>query len=94
MGKLQEFEIKFDKNKVVYAPGESISGTVRFKLGQPLQCKGKSLLTLRLFRQHLRTCWSKAAVAKQGSKGFSRDNTGCKLGLSHYHSTVEIVYVI
>ncbi|XP_034727704.1 arrestin domain-containing protein 1a [Etheostoma cragini] len=39
MGKLQEFEIKFDNNKVVYTPGESISGTVRFKLGQPLQCK-------------------------------------------------------
>lgn len=39
MGKLQEFEIKFDKNKVVYSPGESISGTVTFKLCQPLQCK-------------------------------------------------------
>ncbi|TDH12478.1 hypothetical protein EPR50_G00047440 [Perca flavescens] len=39
MGKLKDFEITFDKNKVVYAPGESISGTVRFKLGQPLQCK-------------------------------------------------------
>ncbi|XP_049434762.1 arrestin domain-containing protein 1a isoform X1 [Epinephelus fuscoguttatus] len=39
MGKLQEFEITFDKNKVVYSPGESISGTVTIKLGQPLQCK-------------------------------------------------------
>lgn len=46
MGKLQEFEITFDKNKVVYSPGESISGTVTIKLGQPLQCKGKSLPTL------------------------------------------------
>ncbi|XP_037633552.1 arrestin domain-containing protein 1-like isoform X2 [Sebastes umbrosus] len=39
MGKLQEFEITFDKNKVVYSPGDSISGTVKFRLGQPLQCK-------------------------------------------------------
>lgn len=39
MGKLQEFEITFDKNKVVYSPGESITGTVRIKLGQALQCK-------------------------------------------------------
>lgn len=42
MGKLQEFQIAFDTNKVVYNPGESISGTVKIKLGQPLQCKGKS----------------------------------------------------
>ncbi|XP_008275241.1 arrestin domain-containing protein 1a [Stegastes partitus] len=39
MGKLQEFEIAFDKNKVVYSPGESICGTVTIKVGQPLQCK-------------------------------------------------------
>ncbi|TKS78011.1 Arrestin domain-containing protein 1 [Collichthys lucidus] len=39
MGKLQHFEITFDKNKVVYSPGESISGTVTVKLGQSLQCK-------------------------------------------------------
>ncbi|XP_031734163.1 arrestin domain-containing protein 1-like [Anarrhichthys ocellatus] len=39
MGKVQEFEITFKKNKEVYTPGESISGTVTFKLGQPLQCK-------------------------------------------------------
>ncbi|XP_044052517.1 arrestin domain-containing protein 1-like isoform X2 [Siniperca chuatsi] len=39
MGKLQEFEVTFDKNKVVYSPGESIAGTVTIKLGQPLQCK-------------------------------------------------------
>lgn len=39
MGKLQEFKIVFEKNKDVYSPGESISGTVTVKLGQPLQCK-------------------------------------------------------
>ncbi|XP_076587287.1 arrestin domain-containing protein 1a [Chaetodon auriga] len=39
MGRLQEFEIAFDKNKVVYSPGDSISGSVTVKLGQPLQCK-------------------------------------------------------
>ncbi|XP_068168053.1 arrestin domain-containing protein 1a [Antennarius striatus] len=39
MGKIQEFEITFDKNKVVYSPGDSISGTVKIKLGQSLQCK-------------------------------------------------------
>lgn len=43
MGKVQEFEIAFDKNKVVYSPGESITGTVTVKLGQQLQCKGKSV---------------------------------------------------
>ncbi|XP_040898834.1 arrestin domain-containing protein 1a [Toxotes jaculatrix] len=39
MGKLQEFAITFDKNKVVYSPGESISGTVTIKVGQSLPCK-------------------------------------------------------
>ncbi|KAI4793446.1 hypothetical protein KUCAC02_032722, partial [Chaenocephalus aceratus] len=39
MGKLQEFNITFDKNKDVYSPGESISGTVSIKVGQLLQCK-------------------------------------------------------
>ncbi|XP_006810686.1 arrestin domain-containing protein 1-like, partial [Neolamprologus brichardi] len=39
MGKLQEFTIAFEKNKDVYSPGESISGTVAVKLDQPLQCK-------------------------------------------------------
>ncbi|XP_029961593.1 arrestin domain-containing protein 1a [Salarias fasciatus] len=39
MGKLQEFSISFDKNKVVYSPGESISGTVTLKVNQALQCK-------------------------------------------------------
>ncbi|XP_030579639.1 arrestin domain-containing protein 1a isoform X1 [Archocentrus centrarchus] len=39
MGKLQEFEITFEQNKVMYSPGESISGIVTVKLGQPLQCK-------------------------------------------------------
>uniref|UniRef100_A0A3Q3WSC4 Arrestin C-terminal-like domain-containing protein n=1 Tax=Mola mola TaxID=94237 RepID=A0A3Q3WSC4_MOLML len=39
MGKLEEFEILFDKNKVVFSPGDSISGTVKVRLGQPLQCK-------------------------------------------------------
>ncbi|XP_040010085.1 arrestin domain-containing protein 1a [Xiphias gladius] len=39
MGKLQEFEITFDKNKVVYSPGESIFGTVTVKVGQALPCK-------------------------------------------------------
>uniref|UniRef100_A0A673IE47 Arrestin-like N-terminal domain-containing protein n=1 Tax=Sinocyclocheilus rhinocerous TaxID=307959 RepID=A0A673IE47_9TELE len=40
MGKLQEFEITFTNNKVVYNPGESISGTVRIKTSQSLQFKG------------------------------------------------------
>ncbi|XP_072289602.1 arrestin domain-containing protein 1a isoform X2 [Eucyclogobius newberryi] len=39
MGKLKEFEIAFDGNKVVYSPGESITGTVRIKVAQPLPCK-------------------------------------------------------
>uniref|UniRef100_A0A671QEM5 Arrestin-like N-terminal domain-containing protein n=1 Tax=Sinocyclocheilus anshuiensis TaxID=1608454 RepID=A0A671QEM5_9TELE len=39
MGKLQEFEITFTNNKVVYNPGESISGTVRIKTSQSLQFK-------------------------------------------------------
>ncbi|XP_038560098.1 arrestin domain-containing protein 1a isoform X1 [Micropterus salmoides] len=39
MGKLQEFVITFDKNKVMYSPGDPITGTVTIKLVQPLQCK-------------------------------------------------------
>ncbi|XP_034027221.1 arrestin domain-containing protein 1a [Thalassophryne amazonica] len=39
MGKLQEFEISFDKNKSVYSPGESIDGTLKIKVSQSLQCK-------------------------------------------------------
>lgn len=39
MGKLQEFSVSFDKNKVVYSPGESISGTVTVTVSQALQCK-------------------------------------------------------
>ncbi|XP_074546714.1 arrestin domain-containing protein 1b [Halichoeres trimaculatus] len=39
MGKLQEFDITFTNNKVVYGPGESISGTVKIKTGNSLQYK-------------------------------------------------------
>lgn len=42
MGKLQEFEISFDKSKVVYSPGDSISGSVKIQLNSPLQCKGEN----------------------------------------------------
>ncbi|KPP58677.1 hypothetical protein Z043_123479 [Scleropages formosus] len=45
MGKLQEFGISFTNNKTVYSPGESISGSVRIVLGQPLQCKVLQLLS-------------------------------------------------
>uniref|UniRef100_A0A8B9LVS8 Arrestin domain containing 1 n=1 Tax=Astyanax mexicanus TaxID=7994 RepID=A0A8B9LVS8_ASTMX len=41
MGKLQEFEITLKDNKVVYSPGESISGTVKITTAQQIQCKGK-----------------------------------------------------
>ncbi|XP_068609162.1 arrestin domain-containing protein 1b [Brachionichthys hirsutus] len=39
MGKLQEFDIALTNNKVVYGPGESISGTVKIRAGSPLQFK-------------------------------------------------------
>nr|XP_015797184.2 arrestin domain-containing protein 1a isoform X1 [Nothobranchius furzeri] len=39
MGKLQEFEIAFDQNKLVYTPGESLTGTVRVHANQAIQCK-------------------------------------------------------
>ncbi|KAM3610769.1 uncharacterized protein V6R79_008690 [Siganus canaliculatus] len=39
MGKLEKFEITFDQNKEVYSPGEFISGSVKIKLSQSLQCK-------------------------------------------------------
>lgn len=51
MGKLQEFEITFDKNKVVYSPGESITGTVTVKVNQLLPCKGESPPSLSLFQE-------------------------------------------
>lgn len=41
MGKLQEFDITFTNNKVVYGPGEAISGTVRIRTGSSLPYKGK-----------------------------------------------------
>ncbi|KAM9322700.1 arrestin domain-containing protein 1b [Pholidichthys leucotaenia] len=39
MGKLQEFDITFANNKVVYGPGESISGTVKIRTANSLQYK-------------------------------------------------------
>ncbi|XP_034783432.2 arrestin domain-containing protein 1-like [Acipenser ruthenus] len=39
MGKLQHFDITFNNNKVVYGPGESISGTVTIFLNNPLPFK-------------------------------------------------------
>lgn len=44
MGKLQEFDITFANNKVVYGPGESISGTVKIRTSESLQFKGKRSL--------------------------------------------------
>uniref|UniRef100_A0A3B3WWQ1 Arrestin-like N-terminal domain-containing protein n=1 Tax=Poecilia mexicana TaxID=48701 RepID=A0A3B3WWQ1_9TELE len=42
MGKLQEFDITFANNKVVYGPGESISGTVKIRTGSPLHFRNVS----------------------------------------------------
>ncbi|XDV38507.1 hypothetical protein PO909_007891 [Leuciscus waleckii] len=53
MGKLQEFEITFTNSKVVYNPGESISGTVRIKTSHSLQFKGKR----RLGHRRLDSCF-------------------------------------
>ncbi|KAF5896238.1 arrestin domain-containing protein 1-like, partial [Clarias magur] len=39
MGKLQEFEITFNHNKVVYSPGETVSGTLRIITANSLQYK-------------------------------------------------------
>ncbi|XP_061733095.1 arrestin domain-containing protein 1b isoform X2 [Nerophis ophidion] len=39
MGKLQQFDITFANNKVVYSPGESISGTVTIRINNSLQFK-------------------------------------------------------
>ncbi|XP_062867790.1 arrestin domain-containing protein 1b [Trichomycterus rosablanca] len=39
MGKLQEFNITFSHNKVVYSPGETISGTIQILTGHSLQYK-------------------------------------------------------
>ncbi|MGH0175660.1 UNVERIFIED_CONTAM: hypothetical protein FKN15_071078 [Acipenser sinensis] len=39
MGKLQHFDISFNNNKVVYGPGESISGTLKICLNNPLPFK-------------------------------------------------------
>lgn len=41
MGKLQEFDITFTDNKVVYGPGESISGNVKIRTSTSLPYKGK-----------------------------------------------------
>ncbi|XP_016106989.1 arrestin domain-containing protein 1-like isoform X2 [Sinocyclocheilus grahami] len=39
MGKIQEFEITLNKNKTVYNAGESISGTLKISIAQPIHCK-------------------------------------------------------
>ncbi|XP_039514140.1 arrestin domain-containing protein 1a isoform X2 [Pimephales promelas] len=39
MGKLQEFEITLNNNKTAYSPGESISGTLKISITQPIPCK-------------------------------------------------------
>ncbi|CAB1319574.1 unnamed protein product [Coregonus sp. 'balchen'] len=39
MGKLQEFDITLKDNKVVYSPGESISGTLKITTTEALLCK-------------------------------------------------------
>ncbi|XP_062310344.1 arrestin domain-containing protein 1a isoform X1 [Osmerus eperlanus] len=39
MGKLQEFDIILTDNKVVYSPGESITGTLKITTAEPLLCK-------------------------------------------------------
>ncbi|XP_031426218.1 arrestin domain-containing protein 1a isoform X2 [Clupea harengus] len=39
MGKLEEFEISFTDNKVVYRPGDPITGTVKITNAEPIQCK-------------------------------------------------------
>uniref|UniRef100_A0A8C6TG51 Arrestin domain containing 1b n=1 Tax=Neogobius melanostomus TaxID=47308 RepID=A0A8C6TG51_9GOBI len=37
MGKLQEFDITFTNNKVVYSPGESITGTIKIRTANTMQ---------------------------------------------------------
>ncbi|XP_076126215.1 arrestin domain-containing protein 1-like [Alosa pseudoharengus] len=39
MGKLEEFEISFTDNQVVYNPGDSITGTVKITNSEAIQCK-------------------------------------------------------
>uniref|UniRef100_A0A671S6K0 Arrestin domain-containing protein 1-like n=1 Tax=Sinocyclocheilus anshuiensis TaxID=1608454 RepID=A0A671S6K0_9TELE len=39
MGKIQEFEITLNNNKTVYNPGESLSGTLKISIAQPIHCK-------------------------------------------------------
>ncbi|KAL2092230.1 hypothetical protein ACEWY4_012028 [Coilia grayii] len=39
MGKLEQFEISFTDNKVVYSPGDAITGTVNITNVEAIQCK-------------------------------------------------------
>lgn len=43
MGKLQEFDITFKDNKVVYSPGDAVSGTLKITTAQALLFKGNVL---------------------------------------------------
>lgn len=61
MGKLQEFDITFTNNKVVYGPGESISGTVKIRTAHSLQYKGK-LPFLTCLKQRERNIFLSAGV--------------------------------
>ena len=54
MGKLQEFDIVFANNKVVYSPGDSMSGHLKIRTGNSLQYKGKTPCCCLFFFAFLR----------------------------------------
>ncbi|KAA0719897.1 hypothetical protein E1301_Tti011676 [Triplophysa tibetana] len=76
MGKLQEFEITFTNSKVVYNPGESISGTVRVKTNHSLQFKAQRidvwivyLCALGNILFLMSCCWFRFDLTTKSSQG-------------------------
>lgn len=49
MGKLEVFEISFTDNKLVYSPGDAITGTVNITNVESIQCKGRRNIVLFTF---------------------------------------------
>lgn len=97
MGKLQEFDVAFTNNKVVYGPGESISGTVKIRTGNSLQYKGK-IVTNVVFIREEGTCFFSTATFTEAHNSMAtfppRRWTGRRLNVNTTGRFSAVVTVI
>lgn len=85
MGKLQEFDITFTNNKVVYGPGESISGTVKIRTTESLHFKGKLSVS--------ETQKTERSVSSSQRASLSQAQRGAHVGLVYINSSSVMVDV-